>query len=239
MQFSDTSTLTGIIQSVEDLTNLGDAAISGNATLLKKFTRHVNTANRKIWSWIFETYGGWQYDDSNQTDLPQAATNLVAGTNKYPLPSEALTVQRVEVKDVNGNYVKLEPMAIENEGDGLENLATQTGTPNSYRLIGTTVEVFPNPSYNSTNGFKVYFDRDVVAFVSTDTTKEPGFASPYHNALAVGTALEWMRVKQPSNPVITHLKEDWGRYERDIRDFYSKRFAEYRPRLRTQSYDWK
>ncbi|MFA5185358.1 MAG: hypothetical protein WC551_02635 [Patescibacteria group bacterium] len=239
MQFSDTSTLTGIIQSVEDLTNLGDGAISGNTTQQKKFARHANTASRKIWSWIFETYGGWQYDDSNQTDLPQAATNLVAGTNKYPLPSDALTVQRVEVKDPNGNYVKLEPIAIENVGDGLENLAAQTGTPTGYRMIGTTVEILPNPSYSSTNGFKVYFDRDIVAFASTDTTKEPGFASPYHNAVAVGAALEWMRVKQPSNPVIIHLKEEWGRYERDIRDFYSKRFAEYRPRLRTQTYNWK
>ncbi len=238
MQFSDTFTFTGLIQSAEDLTNLGPATISGNTTLLKQFTRHMNTANRKVWSWIFETYGAWIYDDSNNTDLPQATTTLTSGTNKYPLPSTALTVKRIEVKDSNGTLVKLEPIAIENEGS-LPQLAALTGVPSSYRLIGTTVEIFPTPNYTATAGFKVYFDRDVSTFATSDTTKEPGFASPYHNAVAVGAALEWMKVKQPSNPVISHLKEDWARYERDIRDFYSKRFAEYRPRMRTQNYNWK
>lgn len=207
--------------------------------MLKQFTRHINTCSSKVWSWIFESYGGWIYDDGNETDLPQGATDLASGTSKYALPSEALTVNRIEVMDSAGNYVKLTPITQEMIASGIDEFQSTDGTPQGYRLIGNTVELFPAPSYNSTGGLKVYFDREAVAFASTDTTKAPGFASPYHNALAVGASLEWMKIKQPDHATIVHLKEDWARYERDIRQFYTERWKDYKPRMKRAKVNWR
>ncbi len=206
---------------------------------MKQFTRHINTCSSKVWSWIFESYGGWVYDDSNETDLPQGATDLASGTSKYALPSEALTVHRVEVKDSAGDYIKLDVLTSEMINMGIDELEPNNGTPRYYRLLGNTVELFPAPNYASTGGLKVYFDRGAVAFASTDTTKTPGFASPYHNALAVGASLEWMKIKQPDHKTILHLKEDWARYERDVRQFYVERFKDYRPKIKRAKVNWR
>jgi hypothetical protein len=240
MQFSDTTNKLGIIQACERYTNLGDASISGVTALLKEFTAHANVTSSKIWSLIFNSYGGWIYDDSNQTNLPQAADNLVSGTKVYALPSEALVVNRLEVKDSNGTFVKVEPFTQEMVGDqGLSEFMKTNGTPQYYRLIGNTIELYPTPNYASTGGLKVYFDREAVAFASTDTTKTPGFTSAYHNAVAVGAAIEWMKVKQPASAVLKNLYMDWQGYEASIAEFYASRWRDLKPKVKPRANNWR
>lgn len=239
MQFSDTTNKLGLIQACERYTNLGDASISGNTTLLKEFTAHINESNRKVWTLIFKSYGGWIYDDSNQTDLPQGATDLVSGTSVYALPSGALTVNRVEAKDSNGNFQKLDPITQEMLDEGVAEFNENDGTPKYYRLIGDTAELFPAPSYNSTGGFKVFYDRGAVDFASTDTTKTPGFASAFHNALAVCASMEWAKVKQPASASLKNLFVDWQKYEMDITEFYQSRWRDLKPKVKSRAYNWK
>jgi hypothetical protein len=113
MVFSDTTNKNGAIQLCEFYCALGDGGISGDTTLLKRFTALLNIAGSEVWHLIFALNGGWKYDDSNYTDLPQATQTLTAGTAKYALPSTALTVARIEVLDSKGVYHKLEPMRLE------------------------------------------------------------------------------------------------------------------------------
>lgn len=198
----------------------------------------MNEANRKVLTVIFKSYGGWIYDDANQTDLPQAADNLVSGTAKYALPTDALTVNRVEVKDNNGNWGRVDAYSQETVTDSLTDFAGTSGTPILYRLIGNTIEFAPTPDYNSTGGFKVFFDRDSVNFAYTDTTKTPGFASTFHNALAVGASIEWIKVKQPDSKVLPSLNNDWVKYEQDISDFYISRWTDLKPKIITRQHNW-
>jgi hypothetical protein len=60
-----------IVSYVAETTGLNKTA------KIKTITRAVNEANRLIWAWIFQAYGGWQYDDGNQTTLPSATAALV------------------------------------------------------------------------------------------------------------------------------------------------------------------
>ena len=52
------------------------------------------------------------------------------------------------------------------------------------------ITIYPSANYASTDGLKVYYDREAVEFATDDTTKTPGFASPYHEILPIMMAME-------------------------------------------------
>lgn len=232
LKYNDTTDLNGIIQAEESYCELGVAGISGNTNLLKEFTRHNNITMAKIWNWIFQSSGDWKYDDDNQTNLPQATQNLTSGTYKYALPSEALTISGVEyLQAVGGTWTKLKPMTEAEWKDYWPQgeFGKDTGLPEFYMIKGNTIILDLIPNITVANGLKVYFDRGSVAFAPSDTTKSPGFASEYHNAVAVGGAIEWLKVHKPNSAVLTLLFTDWKQYEQDIKNFYASRFKDYKP----------
>ncbi len=65
MKFNDTTNYEGVIQACERYTGIGKDNISGNSDKLVEFTAYSNTALRKLWSYIFEATGCWEFDDSN------------------------------------------------------------------------------------------------------------------------------------------------------------------------------
>lgn len=232
MVFSDTTNLSGIIQNIEAMTDLGSTYISGDATRLKEFTNLVNRVGHRVWHVIFTSSGNWQYDDGNYTDLPSSATDLVSGTAKYAIPSDALTIQRIEAKDQAGNWFVVYPMTKEE----LTNIAVDeymdvNGIPVNYRMVDSTIELFPAPSYASSGGLKVYFDRDSVDFASDDTTQTPGFASPYHEIIPIGASIEWLKIKQPTTPTLGALIADYAKLEASVKEFYGERFKNKKPRI--------
>jgi len=223
MVYNDTTTNLGIIQSCEDYCGLGNTGISGDANKLKEFTRYANRTSRKIWHWIFLAQGIWQYDDSNESDQPEGTATLVSGTQIYALPTGTLTVRRVEMKSSDGDWTTLNQIA-ENEIPGaIPEYNSTDGTPWEYRLIGDEIQLFPAPNYASTNGLKVYFDRSSTDFASSDTTQTPGFATPYHDLVAIGTSMEWLKAKRPDARTLKELKLDWAKGELEITEFYSRR----------------
>ena len=86
--------------------------------------------------------------------------------------------------------------------------------PMYYRLVNGTAQIYPAPNYTKTAGIKVLFDRDSVDFVTTDTTKTPGFASPYHEILPIGVSIEWLKIKQPQSPTLPQLQADYLKMEK-------------------------
>lgn len=237
LAFNDPTNYSGIIQGCEDYCNLGTGGISGNSELLAKFTRHANVTMSKIWHWIFQAYGGWQYDDGNNINLPIATQNLTAGTSAYALPTDALTVRAVEFIDSNGNWKRAMPITDEalREVETSSVAFTRSGDPVYYELLGTTIKLSPCPSTTQSSGLKVFFDRGSVAFEATDTTKQPGFASEFHNAVTVGASLEWMKPNKSTQGVFVNLTNDWRQYEQDIKDFYVMRYRQNNPvRIRSR-----
>lgn len=241
MQFSDTSNLTGLIQSCERKTPLGSAGISGNTTLLKQFTARINDAGVIIWSKIFESQGAWKYDDTNQTNLPQAYTDTTTGTSKYALSAEALTINRVDFKNSEGAYIKLESITQENIDKGLDDFLSDNGVPKYYRLVGRTIEVFPAPSYDSTAGLKIYFDRAGISFTSSDTTAVPGFASPFHYLLATKASMEWLIDNNVRPNQVALYRDEWLNGLADLKLHYSSRLGDLKPKLsnKLRNINWK
>ena len=231
MRFNDTSNNNGIIQHIELLTDLGIGYISSSSTELKNFTAIINRVANRVWHTIFMSNGNWQYDDSNATDFPFAMTNIVEDQRKYILPDTALTVIRVEVLDENDNWVKLRPITVEDINQPIDEFMDVSGAPIYYRLFGNVMEIFPASNYAKTSGLKVYFDRKDTVFTTLDTTKEPGFASPYHEILPIASAIEWYKVKQPQSPTLQGLIQDYLKIEQSIIQYYGKRFKDYKPRI--------
>lgn len=231
MKYSDTTNKNGIIQRCEDYINQTDAYISGDATRLKRFTAYANEELSRVWHLIFESSGNWKFDDSNYTDLPSAETDLEDGTAKYTLPSDALTIQRVEVLDEDGNETTLTPLTMDDIKVAVDEFKDVDSIPTHYRLFGDVIELFPAPNYDKTDGLVVYFDRAMDSFATSDTTQQPGFASVYHEIIPIGMALKWLKIKTPESNQIPQLEKDYQRINQELMSLYSRRFKSYRQKV--------
>ena len=231
MNYNSTTTRDGIIQRFEVLTDRGIGTVSGDTDNLRDATALANIASHRVWHLIFLSTGNWQYDDGNHTDLPSATANVVLGQRRYALPSEALTVHRVEVKDKDGNWYQLNPVTKEKVFEGLDDFMDENGYPIYYRLVNGVIEIYAPTDYSQDDSLKVYFDRDSVDFAYDATTTTPGFASPYHEIIPTKMAIEWLKVKQPQSPTLGVLIQDDLKLEQSIRQFYGVRFKDYKPRV--------
>lgn len=230
MQYNSHADNQDIVSLIVDATGL-------NATAhIKQITRATNEANRIIWSWIFDAYGGWQYDDGNHSNLPTATAALVASQQKYTLPSEAITVRSVAVKDQSGFWRNLEPITLEEIAtrQAENEFHSTTGNPLYYRPVNGLIFLYPAPNYAQAASLQVEFDRGSVQFASTDTTKTPGFASEFHGAVASGAS--YFIAKNKNHKNTGRLERDWFRYEERIKSFYKARFAELNPQQPTNEF---
>jgi len=234
LQYSDTTNGYGIIQTCESQCNLGATTISGDATLLKEFTRYANKTLSNIWSVIFSAYGGWQYDDSNQTNLPQATDTLTSGTAVYAFPTGTVAIRGVEIKKTGGVWEQLIPVTqeqIQQQGAIGEFMKTSS-TPRYYQVQGETIKLYPTPNFTQAASLKVFIDRGIVAFTTADTTNTPGFVSEFHDAVPVGMSIEWMKVHKAESQVLQELKAEFAGYMNAIKKFYMMRHNQlYPPRM--------
>lgn len=194
--------------------------VSGNTDRLKEFTADVNQALDEFIRIALSSSGTWQFDDSNQTDYPIITTNLVANQRDYAFGSDGsgnltLDVYRVFVADSSGVFSEIFPVDVSTGGER-ESIPSSgqlypatlstftdgrntTGTPTRYDKLANSVFLDPIPSYNYTNGLKVYVNREGSYFVYTDTTKKPGVPGLFHSYFYLKPALMDARRNNTAN----------------------------------------
>jgi len=229
MLYNDTSGGQGLVQDAEDLTGLGDGAISGNSTLLKTFTRYMNQWYLKAIAWLLESNPYWKWDDSNYTDFPEGTTDLVADQKDYELPVAAsgdnastfLKLQELTVLDASGNE---SPLVHTTEKESVLNEQYPTsGLPKFYKLVNKSVKVWPSPNASNTtltDGFKVYYQRTPDLFKTTDTTQEPGIPSLYHRILSMGASYDYSIIHNPD--IASALRGELSVKEQGIKSFHAQ-----------------
>jgi len=194
--------------------------------------RNMNIAYADVARIIWESDGGWRFDDTNATTLPKAYTTLVHNQQDYTLPTTAQRITRVEVKDVNGNWLKLNPLDPQEVHTGLpEFLGGENGTPLYYELTGRSLLLYPTPSSASvtlTSGLMLFVDRDVTELAVTATTTEPGFAKPFHRILAYAASIDFTQ-DQNQRQFLAMQKD---RLEEGMKRFYSKRAPEVKTAIK-------
>ncbi len=213
-------------------TNSSSCPVSDQTHLVKK-------AQSRITSLIMTADGRWEWDDSNQTDLPVGTTNLVSGQQDYSLASTHLGIRRVEVKDTNGNWSQLKPFDnTDYNGQSITALASQTGTPSEYDLLGSSVFLLAVPNYSQSASLKFYFERGPLEFdytlgtfsdASGGLTSTPGFNALYHPLIPLWMAYDYAIANglQNANQIFVEIQ----RLEAALLADYGRRNKDDRPRM--------
>jgi len=233
MKFSSATSGDGLVQDIDFLCHTD----STTYPLIDK-ARNINAWYRKVVSWIREVPSVWEYDDSNLATLPIYTTDLVHKQQDYELQSTAQKIRRVEVLDSDGDYVLLNPIDSEEIGEATSEYYETAGLPQKYDLIGRSVMLYPKPSsadVTTTAGLKIYVDRDIDEFISTDTTKEPGFVSNFHRVLSLGAAYDFESDPTAKNALMAQIMD----FKREIQNFYPTRQRESVVKIKPKKFNYK
>jgi hypothetical protein len=226
MQFNGHSDEQDLVHLAYDLSNTNSVTYP-----LKEMARAANKTLRKVWTWIFAAYGGWIFDDANNTDFPASRTTLEANKQDYNLPEGALVVRGIDILPFVGATI-YQPLKKVTEEDirslrqSDASFLSGTGVPQFYRPIGTSFKLYPTPNATITAGLRVSYDRGMISFASTDTVKQPGFANQFHEVVASGMDWEYRRRNSMD---MKAAQADMEKYEKDIKAYYSSRFKENHP----------
>ena len=205
MVFNDTTTKTGLIQDCEMRIFGGDfGAISSNTKRLQVFTNLINRALDKVTYELLSSSNTWQWDDYNRTDFPEAVTPLVSGQEDYPLDVTHLVVREVQVKDESGQWYKLQPidettLDLTTNSTALEQRFSEDGQPKYFDMVSNSIILYPAPNYSQADSLKLKTQRGHEYFVTTDTTKTPGFASIFHGVVSTVACADWAIINNHDN----------------------------------------
>lgn len=189
-QFSDTVNNTGIVQQTRTLTRT-----DSNQWATSKISNSCNNWLDFVAGYAIATDKRFNWDDTNHTKLPIGTTNLVAGQNDYSFLTDEqgnkiVTLLRIEVKDENGDWTKLEELDETEEKQALDEV-TVSGKPTGYyKIADNIVRLNRLPSTSVSAGLKFYFQRTPSYFTSTDTTKEPGVSPLLHRGFVIASAFD-------------------------------------------------
>jgi hypothetical protein len=151
---------------------------------------------------ILRDRGTLEFDDSNYSDLPVATFAITAGTREYKITvdensNEIFSKHKVGVL-LDGQYQDIPRLQV-GEGNQEALLTKDTDTmelPGGYYEIGESI-VFKDMPSTTTTG-KVWFDRAMSFLVEGDTTKVPGFPTPYHKMACIRVALSYEHLDDKS-----------------------------------------
>lgn len=200
-------------------------------------TDSANRALEHVTHLIREAQGRWQWDDSNNTDFAIATTNLVTtlGSEQqdYGLDSTNYRMERVEVKDSDGNWHKLAPI---DEADiydqSLTDFLKTAGLPLYYDKVGNSLFLYPKPldtAVTATAGLKVFYERGPSYFTTSDTTKTPGFNPLFHRLLPLWCAYDYAFINNLKNA--NSFRNEIVLMEQELKDYYSLRDRDERIKI--------
>lgn len=208
--FNDTATYKGLVQLYEREIGFDRGDVSGNADRLKEFVADVNIELDEFFAFALQASGKWHLDDSNHliTTEPQIVSNIVSGTRRYSILSDAQSNLALEIFKVYvlpsataTIYQEVTPFSKKIE-DGISSFndgLNQQGIPNYYNKDGMSIDFDLVPNYNAANGIKILISREGSYFTSADTTKKPGVPGIFHALFYLKPAEAYARIHELSN----------------------------------------
>jgi len=184
MLYNDSTNSSGICQEIDSICG----TTSTSYTLADK-NRRLNSALDDYVLLAIKEASGWSVEDTGETDLPIASTNLVSGQADYSFPNESLVLELLQIISTDGStLVTLSPV------DQLP-LNAGTGVPQVYKKVGNSVILSPTPNYSMTAGIKINYRRAFnysTVSSTTFTPISPGIPSVFHTWLARKAALPFL-----------------------------------------------
>ena len=221
MQFSDTTNNNGLIQECERTIFSKYGSISGNTARLQEFTSLLNQGLDETATDIMEVDRNWKWDDVNHGDIPIATTNIVSGQGDYLTDVAFLKIQKVELKDSNGNESVLKDVKEVEQGVSFEEMFSSEGTPEYYDMNGSSMTLYPAPNYDYTEGLTIHYQRTFDHFTTSDTTQSPGCPSIFHSLIYLRACYKYAFAKQMDLAV--SLEKEIYKYVEKLRKFMPRR----------------
>ncbi len=219
MVFNDETTKQGIVQDA-----YFEASANSSSYPIADLTRHANQALDEMVSLAINSNGTWQFDDSNNTDLPIGTTALVSGQADYTFDDEYLTIEEIRILPSGATQWEILKPVDKNDPtmkDLLLSYENISGTPEYYDKFGETIMLYPKPNYSQASSLKAFFQRKASYFTTTDTTKEPGFPKHLHKYIPLYCAFSYASAKglPKKNDLYQRLQTEAQR----IKDHFSMR----------------
>lgn len=198
----------------------------------------VNDAYQEIVTKIRNCDGDWEFDDVNLGTEPIANLTMTESTSAVAVGTAYEEIERLEVKDVDGNYHLLSPINLSDIPDAVSEFYSTPGLPTYYDKKGAYVYLYPAPTSTEatlSSGLRVYYKRNSYLFTSSDVTtgtKEPGFAAAFHILIAYKAALAFAAINVPER--VNFLLRRIAEKEEDLINFYSRRNKDIRKRISTR-----
>jgi hypothetical protein len=231
MQFNNSSsTELSLISHIDFLLWSTGATLNTDYSLADR-TRNINAAWDDVVVDLFKADPNFIWDDLNNTTYPVATTPLVANRTHYTILDSMLVISRVRAKDRNGTYRTLTPR---NRDEISDDVLNSSGEPTEYYNIGGSLFPVAIPDYSYAAGLEVQFKRGGNHFTIADTTKEPGFASQFHQILAIKAAKIYAIANGLTEKVnmLTGLEKEM---QMKMIEFYQRRNPDDKPGLRLKS----
>lgn len=232
MVFSNTTNKNGLLQRVEDHTQLGDGVITGDTVLKKKITAHINETLYELTTEIMLSQDNFDWDDPYKTDYPIATTPLVADQRDYQFDSISfLKLKRVDISWDGTTFYRAEPFdsATYREGFGNESLTDEkfSKTKPYYDPKGFGFWLYPRATAADVAAgavARIEFTRAFDEYVHSDTTKEPPIDRNFHDLIAIGAALKW-----PGTPdkQFQKLQLKWAEGKQNMIRHYNNRNEDF------------
>lgn len=200
------------------------------------FTRNANFALDRITAKIIKAKN-WEHDDTNNssTEILDLTVALSSGVSKYAIPVTWLRIgSPVRIKDTAGNWTTITHKERNQLTDGE---IASTGIPTSYEKRGNWIYLTPTPNYSQAASLEVPFQRGASYFAVSDTTKTPGFATPFHRLISLYAAKDYCKVNGLFDRV-TDINMSIKELEADMILHYETRDDDEQPSLRVERTDY-
>jgi len=174
--------------------------ISSSEFPLADLSRATNTAKYNLAVKVWKQQDAWDFNDGGYTTFPIATTTLVDDQADYTLPTDAMGIRRVEVKDSAGNWFVVDPIDDTNIDVALDEFREVKGLPEYYRLENESIILYPAPSsaqVTTTAGIKLTYNREINEFDASTTTTDVGMGGLGDQVIAHEVAEEWAGIFRP------------------------------------------
>lgn len=224
-------TISDIINKVYFLTGTSSSSFPAADMLIS-----VNNAYERVVSLIMQTDGRWEWDDTNQTDLPIATTTVTINQQDYSLAITHLEIYRVEMKYTDGLWRELTPLDMKDfDGVAQGEFMKTAGIPEYYDKLGSSVFLYPPPNFTQSASLKLFFKRPPALYTSAEVTtgtKAPGFNSLYHNLISLWATHDYFIAKGLSNR-LPAIQLEIERQEQQLMSDYQTRNKDEQLQLKT------
>ena len=188
--FSDTVTSLGIVQQVRTFTRT-----DSNQWSTAKIVNSCNNWLDKLTGYAIGADKRFQWDNTNQTKLPEGTTTLTQDQTDYSFLTDEQGNQIVTLTGIsvlrNGSYVPLTPVDRNDPSIDSSHFGTTRGTITSYdKIADNVIRLDAKPDSNVSLGLKFFFQRTSPYYAATDTTKTSGFSALLDRGFVIASSYD-------------------------------------------------